>query len=190
VGVDIVPQPNYPFNFITGDALEWMRDGHWKHYQAIQAIHASPPCQAYSWSARRWTEVERADLVEPTRELLQATGLPYVIENVVGAPLREPLTLCGTQFGLEVLRHRLFESNVMLLGPGTKCRHTGSVKTGEYVTVAGHGGDNIKGRGSRAVKQRAMGIDWMTDAELNESIPPAYTEWIGTQLMAAIAVAA
>jgi DNA (cytosine-5)-methyltransferase 1 len=196
VGVDINPQPHYPFEFHQADALAFIEEGmltqgdYWTGQVGFfDAIHASPPCQAYSWAAKRWN-VERADLVEPTRDLLQATGLPYVIENVIGAPLYQPLTLCGTQFGLEVIRHRLFESNVMLMAPGVKCRHEGSVKDGTYVTVAGHGGDNIKGRGSRAAKQRAMGIDWMTDAELNEAIPPAYTEWIGRQLIQVIGRAA
>ena len=186
-GIDIEPQPNYPFEFIRMDAIEYIRamtENAWRF--PYQAIHASPPCQAYSWSAKRWKNVERADLVAVTRCELIRAPVPYVIENVVGAPLIDPLTLCGTQFGLEVIRHRLFESNVMLLGPGTKCRHTGSVKDGTYVTVAGHGGDNVKGRGSRAAKQRAMGIDWMTDEELNQAIPPAMTEHIGRQLLAAI----
>lgn len=194
VGVDINPQPHYPFRFIQADALDVLRHWDWREHDLMEpyfhAIHASPPCQAYSWSAKRWTEIPRADLVAPTRDLLLATGLPWVIENVVGAPLVDPLVLCGTQFGLEVIRHRLFESNVMLLGPGGKCHHVGTVQDGTYVTVAGHGGDNIRGRGSRAAKQRAMGIDWMTDEELNEAIPPAYTEWIGRQLLAALEAAA
>lgn len=177
VGVDIAPQPNYPFEFIQGDALAVELAG-------FDAIHASPPCQAYSWSARRWHDVPRAELLDPTRALLLASGLPFVMENVQGAPLLNPLTLCGTQFGLEVIRHRLFESNALLLAPGAPCRHVGTVGDGTYVTVAGHGGDNARGRGSRAAKRAAMGIDWMTDVELNEAIPPAYTEWIGRQLAA------
>lgn len=187
VGIDIKPQPNYPFEFRQGDALQWGRD--WLRRGYFAAVHASPPCQAYSWSARRWHEVERADLVARTRELLSRSGLPYVIENVVGAPLIDPLTLCGVMFGLGVIRHRLFESNRMLLGIPHPA-HRGTVKDGTYVTVAGHGGDNIKGRGGRAAKQAAMGIDWMTDAELNEAIPPAYSEFVGRQLLAAIESAA
>lgn len=190
VGVDINPQPNYPFPFQQMDAmlvLQGMAD--YPHHWDFDAIHASPPCQAYSWSARRWTEVERDDLVAPTRDLLRATGLPYVIENVVGAPLVSPIRLCGEMFGLEVIRHRLFESNVPMVEPPHP-KHRGTVKDGTYVTVAGHGGDNIKGRGGRAAKQKAMGIDWMTDVELNESIPPTYTEWIGRQLIQAIERAA
>ena len=188
IGVDIHPQPNYPFYQHTMDALTFLRmvEHPQKYYDVI---HASPPCQAYSWSAKRWTEVERDDLVAPTRDLLRATGLLYVIENVVGAPLISPIRLCGEMFGLDVIRHRLFESNVPMVEPPHP-KHRGTVKDGTYVTVAGHGGDNIKGRGGRAAKQRAMGIDWMTDVELNEAIPPAYTEWIGRRLLAALEVAA
>jgi DNA (cytosine-5)-methyltransferase 1 len=170
VGVDIEPQPHYPFEFVQADALTFPLDG-------FDAIHASPPCQAYSWSARRW-DIERADLVMPTRARLR--GVPYVIENVVGAPLL---------FGLEVIRHRLFESNVPMVEPFHP-RHRGTVKDGTYVTVAGHGGDNIKGRGGRAAKQTAMGIDWMDDVELNQAIPPAYTEWIGRRLRELVEAAA
>jgi DNA (cytosine-5)-methyltransferase 1 len=177
VGIDLKPQPRYPFRFVQADAMQPP-----VRLEYFDAIHASPPCQKYSWSARRWRDVQRTDLVEPTRALLIASGLPWVMENVIGAPLAKMLTLCGTQFGLEVLRHRRFESNVLLFSPG-RCWHAGSVGDGTYVTVAGHGGNNIKGRGSRAAKQRAMGIDWMNDRELNESIPPAYTEFIGRQLL-------
>jgi DNA (cytosine-5)-methyltransferase 1 len=182
VGVDIVPQPNYPFEFHQHDALSVLRTHIWGPFDAI---HASPPCQAYSWSARRWDK-ERADLVAPTRDLLQTIGLPYVIENVVGAPLVHPIRLCGEMFGLGVIRHRLFESNVPMVEPA-HTRHRGTVKDGTYVTVAGHGGDNIKGRGSRGAKQSAMKIYWMSDEELNQAIPPAYTEWIGYHLRMALA---
>lgn len=175
VGVDIKPQPRYPFEFHQADALTYGLDG-------FDAIHASPPCQKYSWSAKRW-DVPRADLVPATRARLHGYGVPFIVENVIGAPLLQAVLLCGTQFGLGVIRHRLFESNYLLLAPAP-CHHVGSVRGGEYVTVAGHGGDNIKGRGSRAAKQAAMGIDWMSDQELNEAIPPAYTEYLGRQLLA------
>ena len=186
VGVDINPQPHYPFEFHQGDALAFLDDA--MQYGAdglsgFDAIHASPPCQAYSWSARRW-DVERADLVGPTRDRLQASGLPFVIENVVGAPLHEPAMLCGRMFGLPLIRHRLFETNWQLWPMPGHPRHVGLVKGGKAVTVAGHGGDNVKGMGGRVVKQAAMGIDWMSDVELNEAIPPAYTEWIGHRLAA------
>lgn len=170
-GVDIAPQPRYPFRFIQADALRPPVD-----IFAFDFIWASPPCQKYSWSAKRW-DVPRDDLVEPTRELLSQHPMT-VIENVVGAPIRRDLALTGQQFGLGVIRRRHFEMSFFWLEPPHGPRD-GSVRTGEYVTVAGHGGDNIKGRGSRASKQQAMGIDWMNDAELNQAIPPAYSEFIG-----------
>jgi DNA (cytosine-5)-methyltransferase 1 len=182
VGVDIKPQPRYPFEFVQMDALEYAE----KFGRDFDALHASPPCQKYSWSAKRWRAIERADLVPDTRRILRWIGEPFVIENVVGAPLIRPVTLCGTQFGLRVIRHRLFESSVVLFAPGGPCLHSGSVGKGDYITVAGHGGDNAKGHGGRAAKQAAMGIDWMNDVELNEAIPPAYTEFIGRQLLSAL----
>lgn len=179
VGVDLKPQPRYCGDlFIQGDATNPPLD-----LAQADFIWASPPCQAYSWAARRWHDIERADLVEPTRDLLRASGVPYVIENVVGAPLHNPITLCGAMFGLQVIRHRLFEASFFLIEP-THVPHRGSVKGGQYVTVAGHGGDNIKGRGGRAAKQAAMGIDWMSDDELNQAIPPAYSEYIGRAAIA------
>jgi DNA (cytosine-5)-methyltransferase 1 len=179
VGVDIVPQPRYPFSFRQADALEYAA----MCWSQFDACHASPPCQKYSWAAKRWKK-DRSDLVPATVTLLRRLGLPYVIENVTGAPLSSAIRLCGTQFGLALIRHRLFASNLMLMAPGAPCRHGGSVRAGNYVTVAGHGGENAKGHGSRIAKQRAMGIDWMNDIELNEAVPPAYTEYIGRQLIA------
>lgn len=180
IGVDIVPRPRYPFPFVQADALRPPFD-----LSRFDFIWASPPCQAYSWSAKRW-DVERDDLVEPTRAILDQSGRPYVIENVVGAPIRVDLALTGLMFGLGVIRRRHFELNFFMLGPphGPK---RGSVRGGQFVTVAGHGGDNIKGRGSRAAKQEAMGIDWMSDEELNQAIPPAYGEFIGRAAMNEIA---
>jgi DNA (cytosine-5)-methyltransferase 1 len=183
VGVDIKPQPRYPFTFVQGDALEYARE----HGREFDAIHASPPCQKYSWSAKRWRDVERADLVEATRDVLRAIGKPFVIENVIGAPVLRQSVLCGTMFGLKVLRHRLFESDGLLFTPFHP-EHGGTVGNGDFVTVAGHGGNNRKGCGGRRHKQQAMGIDWMNDHELNEAIPPAYTEYayteyIGKQLL-------
>ena len=176
VGVDIKPQPHYPFEFHQADALTYPLDG-------FDAIHASPPCQAYSWAARRW-DIPRADLVDATRDLLLVAGLPWVIENVPGAPLRGPAILCGRMFDLPLIRHRLFETDWQLWPLPGHPRCVGLIKAGKAVTVAGHGGDNVRGNGGRAAKRAAMGIDWMDDTELNEAIPPAYTEWIGVQLMA------
>jgi hypothetical protein len=176
VGVDINPQPNYPFPFIQGDAVEFIRE----HGQEFDFIHASPPCQAYTWSARRWNKVH-PDLVAPTRDALKSTGRQYIIENVIGAPVKNALTLCGTMFGLGVIRHRLFETNPPIYFAPATCAHTGSVGAGDYVTVAGHGGDGI----SRLdVWQKSMQIWWMSKQEMTQSIPPAFTEWLGLQMMA------
>jgi len=190
LGVDIAPQPHYPFQFFEGDALS--REGEWCFWR-FDAIHASPPCQAYTMAQNAAKNAAaHPDLVAPVRDLLRVTGLPYVIENVVGAPLENPVTICGLSLGLNIKRHRLFESNVALMVPpcvddarrdyyvifGHECR---SRRTG---TAAGR-------KNRIAVGREAMGIDWMTRGELSEAIPPAYTELIGHQLLAHIqAVAA
>lgn len=179
VGVDINSQPNYPFEFVLGDAMTYPLDG-------FDLIHASPPCQAYASSFNRWPNIKRADLAGPTRERLEAFGTPYVIENVTGASkiIGANLVLCGQMFGLGVIRHRAFaiypERNLI---PPFHPKCYGLIKAGLATTVAGHGGNNVKGRGTFALKKKDMGIDWMTTTkELNESVPPAYTEWIGNQI--------
>ena len=197
VGVDIKPQPHYPFEFWQADALDWLavrevRDD-------FDAIHASPPCQHYSDLAKRNGNAgDWPDLIPEVRRLLMATGLPWVIENVEGAPLRDPIRLCGTQFsGLRVLRHRLFETNWGAVFRFAHGRHplvyTTDKRKAHYgrldewkAFVSVNGGGNC----SVAAARDAMGIDWMTKAELNEAIPPAYTKWIGKQLMGALKVAA
>jgi DNA (cytosine-5)-methyltransferase 1 len=183
VGVDIKPQPSYPFTFIQGDALEFCR----AHAHEFDAIHASPPCQAYSVSRHINGSGDRhPDLVDATREELGRSRLPWVMENVVGAPMHRPITLCGLMFGLRVLRHRLFESSELLLAPahpkhpkGNLTNSKSGYSTGAtgYVTCAGN--NFVREAGAAA-----MGIDWMrTRPELAQAIPPAYTEWIGKQLM-------
>lgn len=195
IGVDIEPQPNYPFEFHQGDALEFLAALSQPH-KLIQAIHASPPCQHYSLvqHTNENRGEDHPDLIPPTRELLSKTGLPFVIENVVGAPLRYPITLCGEMFGLQVIRHRLFESNMLLLQPShprhrgyvTSYRH-GVFNQGPYYAVYGTGGE----RGSLNEWQAAMGMPWCREKrELAEAIPPAYTEYIGDQLLQALEVAA
>lgn len=199
VGVDIRSQPNYPFECVQMDALEFM-EWHGQQYWAKQdfdAIHASPPCQAYTQLGND----THLRLIEPVRDLLQATGLPYVIENVVGAPLLEPTVLCGSMFGLNVRRHRLFETNFDVMAP--KCQHgwTNEIrayygKKGWLVWTPGGAAVQKKGRkpilrGSVEQAPADMGIDWMRSwDELREAIPPAYTELIGHQLLAHIQVAA
>ncbi|HEY5070900.1 MAG TPA: DNA cytosine methyltransferase [Caulobacteraceae bacterium] len=187
VGVDIKPQPNYPFTFIQADALALDP----AFIAGFGAIHASPPCQSYSDLAKRngngaaWPR-----LIEPVREMLIDFGLPYVIENVDGAPLLDPVVLCGTMFpGLRVLRHRLFEASFEIVAPPHKKhpkvhtfdrRKSHFGKTDEwrdFVQVTGGGNCSL------ASARAAMGIDWMTKGEINESIPPAYTQLVGEQLI-------
>lgn len=185
VGVDIEPQPNYPFEFHQADALEFLDD----YGRSFDAIHASPPCQSFTAYRRRGDGVGEGypDLIGLTRDLLVGTGAPYVIENVEGAPLDNPIRLCGTGFALDVRRHRLFESPVPLMG--MPCAHGRHAPRFPAAT-------NRVGNSRRTVEvgvwripldqqKRAMGIDWdVTLHELSESIPPAYTEFIGQQLLA------
>lgn len=187
VGVDIKPQPRYPFKFIQADALALPNFC----LVAFDAIHASPPCQRFSDLAKRNGNAEEwPDLIEPTRALLQEARRPYVIENVEGAPLIEPVVLCGTMFpGTRVIRHRLFETNFPLDAPphgkhplvytmDKRKAHYG--KLNEWTSpVQVTGGGNC----SKAAAADAMGIDWMTKNELNEAIPPAFTRHIGSRLM-------
>jgi DNA (cytosine-5)-methyltransferase 1 len=186
VGVDIDPQARYPFQFIQADALTLDQ----KFLAEFDAIHASPPCQSYSDLAKRNGNADEwPRLIEPVRDMLLDTGLPYIIENVDGAPLLSPVVLCGTMFpGLRVLRHRLFETNFLMLAPphGKHPRvHTFDKRKSHYgktderidfVQVTGGGNCSI------AAARAAMGIDWMSKNELNEAIPPAYTHYIGNQL--------
>jgi hypothetical protein len=192
LGVDINPQPDYcGDDFVQADVLEML------HLLTLaDARHASPPCQRYtSLAAGNNANAEQyPDLVATVREALMASGKPYVIENVPNAPLRNPITLCGEMFGLDVIRHRAFESNVLLMQP-EHLPHRGRVAgyrhgewfEGPYFAVYGDGG----GKGTVAQWQSAMGIDWTENRKsIAEAIPPAYTEFIGAQLMQAIEVAA
>lgn len=208
VGVDISAQPNYPFEFFRHDAvglLDLLLAGaagfeEWP-FRALgdfDAIHASPPCQAYVGLASK--DGRHPKLVEPVRAALRQIGVPYVIENVVGAPLLEPVTLCGSMFGLGVRRHRRFESNVLLMTPG-RCAHReqGTIRAyyGKPGWLAWSSGAAVDNGGTRKLLLRGsveqapadMGIDWMTWDELREAIPPAYTEFIGSQLLAALPIA-
>lgn len=213
-GVDIDPQPNYPYPFHQGDAIAAMRtlnDGgaidfthprgrvEWLTLADFHAGHASPPCQAFS-KTKTLHDNEHPDLIEPTREVLNETGLPWVIENVVGAPLVNPIRLSGQHFGmvaddvdgvpLKLVRHRLFESNIFLTPPQEF--HTN--KHMQTASVYGAGGgwtpkhrDNPERRGGYIphidVIKELLGIDWMTKHELSQSIPPKFAEWVGGQLM-------
>lgn len=179
VGVDIAPQPRYPFAFIQTDVLALDP----RFLRSFDAVHASPPCQAHTL-AQRIQNRKHPDLIDPTREMLEASGLPWVIENVEGAPLRSPVMLCGSMFeGLRVYRHRLFESNVALSAP-LHPAHTAPLRKmgrppaeGDFMHVVGNFSGVEKAK-------TAMGIDWMARNEMSEAIPPAYTEHLGRQLVA------
>lgn len=184
-GVDINPQPRYVGDrFTQADVMQlcpgWL--------QQFDLIWASPPCQRYSNGARRWrSSHNHPDLIVPTRQLLQRTGRPYIIENIstAASQLRSPIMLCGTQFGLGVFRHRLFETSFGALAP-IHHSHIGRIGDGRYITVTGHSGgrstrDGWK-NGTVSDARRAMAIDWMTWAEMAESIPPAYSQFIASQL--------
>jgi len=181
VGVDINPQGNYPFGFHQADAMTFPLDG-------FDAIHASPPCQLYTrkaadWGRRRTHWIEHPDLLGPTRERLLEWGGPFVLENVMGAPMRADLVLCGTMFGLTIRKHRQFESNVALPPPPRPCTDHSECY------------DPWQGKGRSAAKLRqAMGIDWLPisggasrragyTGDLFNAIPPAYTEHIGRGLL-------
>jgi DNA (cytosine-5)-methyltransferase 1 len=186
VGVDIAPQPRFPFEFHQADALEFPLDG-------FDVIHASPPCQAYSVANNIHGREDHPRLVEPIRARLLAWGGPYVIENVPRAPLLNPVTICGLSLGLNVKRHRLFESNMPLMVPPCHSNHAGDwllvfghtvLERGKEIGRTAKNGPIIRRRHVGTDRGReAMGIDWMNRDELSESIPPAYTELIGHQII-------
>lgn len=197
-GIDIKPQPRYRGDaFVQADALEYVA----AHGHEYDAIHASPPCQAYSEATPMAHRSNHPDLIEPTRKLLQATGKPYVIENVESARhlLIEPVKLCGSMFGLYLWRHRYFETWPKVFALLPKCIHSHAlipaiidgeqrnVQTPVLCTGGGDGQRNKRKthRPRQPVKEVrwAMEIDWMVQSELTEAIPPAYTEWIGQHLM-------
>ena len=201
VGCDSEPQKRYPFDFLQMDALEALRrllNGESLLFgdrlitlADISAIHTSPPCQVYSVTAHL-SNGTHPDLVEPVRDLLVETGKPYVIENVPGAPLiGAPLLLCGSMFGLALVKHRYFENNIHLWLPPHPCLCSG------LYTHSGHGQFSAFASGATAIcvagndydaedGRTAMGIDWMTKKELSQAIPPAYTEYVGRFLIGEI----
>lgn len=180
VGVDLESQPNYPYEFHRANALLFPLAG-------FDAIHASPPCQSFTAYRRKGHGVGDGypDLIAPVRAKLRTNGRPYVIENVPGAPLEEPIRLCGSSFGLDVRRHRLFEADHSLIA--LPCDH--SWQTPRFPAATNRKPNSRctveigVWRIPLDVQRRAMGIDWMTLEELSEAIPPAYTEHIGRQLL-------
>ena len=188
VGIDHIAQKHYPFEFIQADALEYCA----VHGEEFDVIHASPPCQAYSNITRGLhADKHYPDLIEPTRNALLKTGKKYVIENVPGAPLINPILLCGSMFGLGLpdghwlRRHRYFEVN-FFVGLTPACQHNKSRQAiGVYGASGGYCKQRNTYRGFNVLERSAaMGIDWMTNPELTQAIPPAYTEFIGRQIIA------
>ncbi len=181
VGVDINPQPRYPFEFHQADAMTYPLDG-------FDVIHASPPCQCYSTASPR--NNNHPDLYKPTLDRLIAAGVPYVIENVIGAPYGHGVVLCGTMFGLEadgewLQRHRNFETSILIMQPQhhhRKDKRTCTITGKCFLSKTKDCGKHSRQCTFETAK-KLMGIDWMTRTELAQAIPPAYTEWIGKQLM-------
>ena len=181
--MDIKKQKRYPFEFIHADALEIMADTNFM--AQFDVIAASPPCQTHSITKHlrnaQGKSTSKVDLIPQTRQALQSLGKPYIIENVPGAPLINPVVLCGSAFGLKVRRHRHFESNVELVG--TTCNHK---EQGRPVGIYGSMKDEIPKGGKTATSieeaREAMGIDWMLWGDLVEALPPVYTEFLGKQI--------
>lgn len=178
VGVDIKPMPRYPFEFHQADALEYCA----AHGEEFDAIHASPPCQHYSEANPIEKRILSPDLIGAVREVLIATGKPYVIENVENARkhLVNPFMLCGSMFGMKIWRHRYFESVMFLMSPAS-CQHRD-----RPITL--YPGSNARANRNHPIpsiieSRYAMGIDWMIGEEIREAIPPAYTEFIGRHML-------
>ena len=179
-GIDIEPQPKYRGKFIQTDAIEYLK----ANWQNFDAVHASPPCQKHSMASMqfRLTGKEYPDLIAPTRKAIIETGLPYIIENVPGSPLINPVELCGAMFGLRTYRHRLFESNFEIKVPEHPKHIAKNAKMGrkakpeEFIQYVGHF-SGVKEVGEM------LGLNWFGQYELAQSIPPAYTKFIGEQLL-------
>ena len=185
-GVDNRSMPRYPFEFHQADALEFVA----AHGHEFDAIHASPPCQAYSEDMRHLSSGQAEKLIDPVRELLQQFGRPWVIENVEGSPLstasglfgEHGVLLCGTQFSLRIWRHRKFETSFACASPGP-CRHNGK-------PINPHREDSRQRMRAEfgqvdleAIWRREAGVEWMDRNTGRQAIPPAYTEFIGRQLL-------
>lgn len=197
VGVDIAPQPHYPYEFYQADALTFPLEG-------FDVIHASPPCQEYSQSRfiRNATQKNfhiAPKLIADIRKRLESSRLPWIIENVAFSDLPDAVHLCGSMFGLPIRRHRWFSSSHLLFAPGP-CRHTPEIICCVGNKVRGYGTLRtehryLRGNGTTTRREAylplasgkaAMQIDWMSMRELSQAIPPAYTAWIGAQLMTAL----
>ena len=182
-GIDLKHGKRYPFTYIKGNVLDYLNP---EFLSQFDVIAASPPCQTFSATKHlrnaQGKSTSKVNMIPEVRDALIASGKPYIIENVPNAPLINPVQLCGSAFGLKVRRHRLFESNMPLLG--SHCDHKNQ---GKPVGIYGSMRDEIPNGGHTAKTMpeahAAMGIDWMIWGELVESIPPAYTHYLGTQLL-------
>jgi DNA (cytosine-5)-methyltransferase 1 len=185
-GVDIIPQPRYPFRFIQADAMSFPLEG-------FDFIWASPPCQRYARiGAVHGNREKHPDLIEPVRAALESSGIPWVLENVPDSKMENAVTLCGSMFGLgaagaldgiprQLRRHRLFRASFSISPPA--CTHQG-----EPIGVYGRGGPQRAGRnrgymGGKREREEAMEINWMERKELSNAIPPAYSEYIARAFM-------
>jgi DNA (cytosine-5)-methyltransferase 1 len=185
-GIDVKHGKRYPFNYIRGDVRDYLNT---EFLSQFDVIHASPPCQTHSITKNlriaQGKSTSKIDLIPETRDSLIRSGKPYIIENVPLSPLIDPIQICGSAFGLKVRRHRLFESNLNL--KGTQCNHTT-----RPVGVYGSLNDEIPkgGKTAETIEQArdAMGIEWMIWGELVEAIPPAYTHYIGNQIMVGVSL--
>jgi DNA (cytosine-5)-methyltransferase 1 len=204
IGIDIKPQPRYPFRFICADVPKLDLVTLARDLGAV-VLAGSPPCKVRT-TMKAFSSAHHTDLLPGFREQCIATGLPYIIENVPPSPdMIDPVTLCGSSFDLGVLRHRLFESNMTLTAPA--CDHEGqAARSPGYPVKRYHSGSPVitmspvigcygrgqgLGPGEVELWKQAMGIDWMTRDEMAQAIPPAYTEHLGRQIMAQLqAVAA
>lgn len=180
-GVDITDNHQYPYDFIHSDVFDLSVD----FIREFDLVHASPPCQAYSFATEgiRNTGKQYPDLVDKTRQLLLKAGRPFIIENVTGAPVRKDIVLCGQMFGLNVIRHRIFEIHGFTVLQPPHEKHKAPFCTGysQYVCVAGHGGDGYSYKIDNW--QNGMEIDWITNKEhLTQAIPPAYSRYISRYL--------
>ena len=187
IGVDLKHGKRYPYTYIKGDVLQYLKD--LDFLRSFDVIHASPPCQTHSITQHlrnaQGKTTSKLDLIPETRAARIASGKPYIIENVPGSPLINPIQLCGSAFDLKVRRHRLFESNMRL--EGSKCDHKAQ---GRPIGVYGSLNDEIPQGGKTATNineaRQAMGIDWGIWTELVEAIPPAYTKYLGLQILRSI----
>lgn len=192
-GVDIRPMPRNPHRFIQADALEYVA----AHGHEYDVVHGSPPCYDHTMLASVTGGDGSGWMLEATRQALIALGKPYVIENVPGAEMPGALVLCGSEFGLTTTmprqgrvwlrRHRLFESSTFLLGAGG-CNCYGKQSVPVYGHGAGGNRQKLRGTGIAQAAREVMGIDWMTRTELDQAIPPAYTQFLGDQILAQMAV--